>query len=279
MEPDSFPFPTLPVELGRVEPERLADTIVRVTRALPDLSLRASYVSELFARTPIGTLAKALDRVCARAEQAEEPAREALLSVVDALGAPEGQSVAQSLREEAAGESLLALERLIRQPPPARETIEADPTKERIPDYVKGRALTLGERKSLARRPDRSLIDKLLQDPHPDVIRRLLKNPRLTEDDVVRLAGRRPGRPGVLAEIARTPQWSHRTRVRLALMLNPDTPLELAGPISGLLVRQELKMVAESTHVSPQLRALCLEHLQRRPPGEKEEEPGREPLQ
>jgi hypothetical protein len=262
-----------------VDPEKLADAIVRVTRALPDATLRVSYVSGLFASTPVHVLARALDRVCSRAEQAEEPAREALLSVVDALGARESQATAQSLREEAAGESLLALERLIRQPPPARDTPEADPAKERIPDYVKGRALTLGERKSLARRPDRGMIDKLLQDPHPDVIRRLLKNPRLTEDDVVRLAGRRPGRAGVLAEIARTPQWSHRTRVRLALMLNPDTPLELAGPISGLLVRQELRLVAESTNVSPQVRALCLEHLQRRPPGEKEEEPGREPLQ
>jgi hypothetical protein len=253
-----------------VEPRRLADTIVRVTRALPDLSLRASYVAELLTRTPIATLAKALDHLCGRAEQAEEPAREALLSVVDALSAPEGQPIAQVLREEAAGESLLALERLVRQAPAPRTEPEPDPTKERVPDYVKGRVLTLGERKSLARRPDRNTIDKLLQDPHPDVIRRLLRNPRLTEDDVVRLAARRPGRPGVLVEIARTPSWVHRSRVRLAIMLNPDTPPEVAAPISGLLVRQELRLVAEATHVPPPVRALCMEHLARRPPGEKE---------
>jgi hypothetical protein len=253
-----------------VEPKRLASAIVRVTRALPDLSLRASYVSGLLATTPIGSLAKALDELCARAEQAEEPAREALLSVVDALGTPEAQSIAQQLREEAAGESLWALERLVRRAPSPRTEPELDPTKERIPDYVKGRNLTLGERKTLARRPDRDMIDKLLQDPHPDVIRRLLKNPRLTEDDVVRLAARRPGRPDVLAEIARTPAWVHRSRVRLALMLNPGTPPELAAPISGLLVRQELRLVAESTLVPAEVRALCLEHLERRPPGEKE---------
>jgi hypothetical protein len=52
-------------------------------------------------------------------------------------------------------------------------------------------------------------------------------------------------------------------------MLNPDTPPELAAPISGLLVRQELRLVAEATHVPPQVRALCMEHLERRPPGEK----------
>jgi hypothetical protein len=249
-----------------VEPRALADTIVRVTRALPDVALRTSYVAGVLAATPIATLAKALDHLSARAEQAEEPAREALLSVIDALGAREGLVVAQHLREEAAGESLLALERLVRQAPTPR--IESDPSKERIPDYVKGRALTLGERKSLARRPDRNTIDKLLLDPHPDVIRFVLQNPRVTEDDVVRLAARRPGRPFVLTEIARAATWIHRPRVRLALMLNPDTPSEVAAPITGLLMRQELRLVAENTLVHPQVRALCLEHLERRPPGE-----------
>jgi hypothetical protein len=262
-----------------VEPRYLADTIVRVTRALPDLALRTSYVSGVLTATPIDTLAQALDRLCARAEQAEEPAREALLSVVDALGAVEAQEIAQRLREEAAGESLLSLERLVRQAPTPRAPPEVDPSEQRIPDYVKGRPLTLGERKSLARRPDRNTIDKLLQDPHPDVIRHLLKNPRLTEDDVIRLSARRPGRSDVLAEIARSPVWLHRSRVRLALMLNPDTPTELASLLSGLLVRQELRLVAEATHVPPHIRALCMEHLERRPPGEKTSPSDGDPVQ
>jgi hypothetical protein len=54
----------------------------------------------------------------------------------------------------------------------------------------------------------------------------------------------------------------------LAVILNPDTPVDIAAPIAGLLMRQELKLVAEATHVSPAVRALCLEHLERRPPGE-----------
>ena len=242
---------------------------MRVTRALPDLALRTSYVSDILATTPIDKLARALDRLCAQAEQAEGPARETLLSVVDALGACHAREVAQRLREEAAGGALLSLERLVRQLPPARPLPEVETSEQRVPDYVKGRPLTLGERKSLARRSDRNTIDKLLQDPHPDVIRRVLKNPRLTEDDVVRLSARRPGRSEVLAEIARAPAWLHRSRVRLALMLNPDTPIELAALLAGLLMRQELHLVAEATHVSPPIRALCMEHLERRPPGGK----------
>jgi hypothetical protein len=256
-----------------MDPRRLEGTIVRVTRALPDLSLRVSYITGVLTTTPVPLLARALDDLCARAEQAEEPAREVLLSVVDALALPERQGIAQLLREEAAGESLLSLERLVRQPPPSRAATESDPGGEpRVPEYVKGRTLTLGERKSLARKPNRASIEKLFRDPHPVVIRRLLENPRVTEDDVVRLAARRPGLPEVLAEIARMPTWLHRARVRLALMLNPDTPAEVAAPLAGLLVRQELQLVAEASGVAPHVRALCIEHLERRPPVERESE-------
>lgn len=250
----------------------LEETLVRVTRALPDLSLRVSYVAGVLTTTPVESLADALDRLCSRAEQAEEPAREVLLSVVDALGTPELAEVTQRLREEAAGKSLLALERLVRQPPPSRAPPDIEPGEPRVPEYVKGRTLTLGERKALARKPNRASIEKLLRDPHPVVIRRLLGNPRVTEDDVVRLAARRPGLAVVLAEIARTPKWLHRARVRLALILNPDTPAEVAAPLAGLLVRQELHLVAEAACVPPHVRALCIEHLERRPPVEREAE-------
>ena len=163
----------------------------------------------------------------------------------------------------------LALERLVRKPlsiVPARDV--GRPEDDRIPDYGKGRPLTLGERKSLARKPDRETVERLIRDPHPDVIRMLLGGPRVTEEDVLSMAARRPCRPDVLTEIARSPRWVHRPRIRMALVLNPDTPLEIAAPIAGLLMRHELRLVATSTHVQASVRALCLEHLERRPPGE-----------
>jgi len=110
-------------------------------------------------------------------------------------------------------------------------------------------------------------MQRLLTDPHPDVIRRCLRNPRVTEDDVVRLAAKRPCQGDVLVEIARS-RWAHRPRVRLALVVNPSTPVEMALRIAGLLLRPELVLVARSPGVSSALRALCMEHLERRPPVE-----------
>lgn len=247
-----------------------ADAVVRATLSLADAALRASYVASVVRAWPIETLAAALDVVCERAlQQADADAREALLAIVDALNADGMHEVLRRLREQAAGESLLGLERLVRHPLRTGAVIEA--SKDRVPDYGKGRPLTLGERKALARRPDPDLMQKLMADPHPDVIRGLLCNPRLTEDDVVRLAAKRPGRGDVLSEIARFTKWAHRPRVRMAIVMNPATPPEIATRICGLLVRQELRLVAESPAVTASVRAVCVEHLKRRPPVESEE--------
>jgi len=217
-------------------------------------------------RGDVDDIAPMLDVICARAEQAEEAAREAL---VDALNHEACTEVVQLLREEALGGPHLALERLVRQPLAMVGPRDVGkPEDDRVPDYGKGRPLTLGERKSLARRPDRKMMDRLLRDPHPDVIRMVLANPKVVEEDVLAVAARRPCRPDVLAEIARQPRWAHRPRIRMALVLNPDTPLEIAAPVAGLLLRHELRLVASSPTVAPAVRALCLEHLERRPPGE-----------
>jgi hypothetical protein len=264
------------------------NALVRGTLSLGDAALRAAFVTRVARAWEIAILARALDALCERAEQAESAARETLVAVVDALNAPEMGALVQRLREEAAADSLWALERLVRQPVPAagaREdshfhlgplasSMRHPERSARVPFDGRGRPLTLGERKWLARRPDRATMERLLADPHPDVIRRLLGNPRALEDDVVRLAARRPGRADILAEIARSTTWVHRPRVRMALVMNPATPLEISARIAGLLLRPELEQVAAAPAVPASVRALCVEHLERRPPVPRRSERG-----
>lgn len=247
--------------------------LLRAVLSLGDGGLRAEYVASVARSWDVAVLAAVLDEVCERAEQASPDAREALLAVVDALNAEGMETLVQVLREEAAGKSLLALDRLIRPPARSGRPPGAGPaSRAKVPDDGKGRPLTLGERKSLARRPDRETMQRLLADPHPAVIHRLLRNPRVLEDDVVRLAAKRPGRTDVLAEIARSTRWVHRPRVRMALVMNPATPPEMAARIVGLLLRPELELVARSPAVPAPVRAVCLEHLERRPPVEERED-------
>ena len=241
-----------------------ADALVRATLSLADADLRTQYVASLARAWPVDALAETLDAICERSEQAEVASRETLIAIVDALNGEGMDELVQRLREQATGNSLLALERLIRLPPRSHRPTSSLPPRE-PPDREGRRSVPLGERKSLARRPDRDTLHRMLLDPHPDVIRRCLVNPRLVEDDVIRLAARRPGRAEVLGAIARS-RWVHRPRVRMTLVMNPATPLEVVVRLVGLLLRPELIMAAGSPGVAATVRAICIEHLERRPP-------------
>jgi hypothetical protein len=135
-----------------------------------------------------------------------------------------------------------------------------------VPDYGTGRELTVGERRSLARRPRRGSIEKLLMDPHPLVIRQLLENPSLVEDDVLRLATQRPARGEALQELVGSTHWLCRRRVRLALVLNPGTPPHVAVPLLVVCNRNDLLEVATTTTVPTLLRVAARELLGKRPP-------------
>jgi hypothetical protein len=130
-------------------------------------------------------------------------------------------------------------------------------TAQRVPDFGRGRPLTLGERKSLARRNDRNLITRVLNDPHPSVIRILLENPALTENDVVRLCSRRPTVAEIQREVFRNKRWIVRYKVKLALILNPYTALNIALQIAPHLNAQDLRRVVQSRDLSERLRKAC----------------------
>lgn len=243
----------------------LFDVIVTNVQAIADGPMRKAWLADLLTTQPAKALAPALDELCQRSEQASPVARQVLVTVVLVLTDPAYEAEVQALRDEAEGQALLSLARLLRRPvTPDHKHVKID--EDRIPDYVPGRALTLGERKSLARRPSRQHFDKLLKDPHPDVVRMLLANPKLTEEDVLRLATKRPALRDVLVEVARSARWGERPRVRLSLVLNPSTPLEIAVPMVSLLVRSELRLVLEMTELPNAVRSAAREQLVRRPP-------------
>jgi hypothetical protein len=147
--------------------------------------------------------------------------------------------------------------------PPLEEDAPVE-DKRRIPDLGRGRPLTLGERKSLARTHDRSLIQRVVRDPHPDVVRILLDNPSLTEEDVVRICAVRPNDPTVLQTVYRHRRWVVRYRPRNAIIRNPHTPLDTALLLAPLLRKSELKEAATSSELAPPVRLSCKTILQMR---------------
>lgn len=87
------------------------------------------------------------------------------------------------------------------------------------------------------------------------VVRELLRNARLTEDVVVRIAARRPARPEPLIEIWRSERWTTRPQVRRALACNPYLPIDVGSRIVPLLSRAELVELSRDSGVHSSLRA------------------------
>jgi hypothetical protein len=198
---------------------------------------------------------EAAEVVCSAREGAEAGLDRArlLLSVIGLALAP---ATAATLREaiaraaEARGDERTAQ---MLAPPALGEPDGTVP----VPDFGTGRPLTLGERKSIARRRDRNLLARVLRDPHPDVIRVLLGNPALTQADVVRLCARRPIPSDVLREVAASARWIVRYEVRLALAKNPHTPLEVSVPAALQLRAPDQRDIAASDELPQTLRDAC----------------------
>lgn len=143
---------------------------------------------------------------------------------------------------------------------------------ESVPGDLEMTQLTLGERKFLARGHDRTRLDRLLLDPEPSVVRNLLRNPHLTERDVVRLAARRPTRTEMQKEIHQS-RWGARYRIRLALVCNPYTPTDLSLKLVGFLLRKDLRLVGQDGSLHELVREEAKRLMQkRRKPKDKEED-------
>jgi hypothetical protein len=120
------------------------------------------------------------------------------------------------------------------------------------------RHLSRTERLLLAPKADRIEIQTLLQDHDAQVIFSLLKNPRLTVEDVIRIA-----RSSLLSSmaadtIAKTKIWAANPAIRAALVNNPRTPTPLALKILPTLPEPEIRQIAKATAVSQALRQAAL---------------------
>lgn len=113
-----------------------------------------------------------------------------------------------------------------------------------LPKYSTERVLTLGERKSLAAVPSRQTVEKAMMDPHPEVAKKLLANPKMTEADVVRISAKAHMAPSVLCEIAAHPKWRKQRMVQKALVNNKLLPPDYSLTLLPFLNRQSIREVS-----------------------------------
>lgn len=123
---------------------------------------------------------------------------------------------------------------------------------------------SLGMRKFMARKPNPAMLEKLLMDPDPAVIRNLLRNPRITEREVLKICSRRPNHPEVLEEVANNTKWSTRYQVKLALVQNPYAPSTVSLPLLPQLNTPHVERIAQTDNLPPQVLYMAEEVLKNR---------------
>ena len=130
---------------------------------------------------------------------------------------------------------------------PVRVRAEAQ-LREQLPD------LRLGERVALAKIATAPVLALLLADEDTLVAEACLINPRLREEDLATALRSDSASRALIEAAGASTRWSANYAVRLALVLQPRTPLALAlGQLSALVPR-DLRRVAEA----PIAQLLCV---------------------
>ena len=102
------------------------------------------------------------------------------------------------------------------------------------------------KRTELAASAGEEEISQYVQDPSPKVIRALLGNRQLSEEDILIIANRKNIPPDILEIIAKDKRWSESYPVRLALVRNPKSPLSVSLSIARFLRLFDLEEITRS---------------------------------
>ena len=247
-------------------PAAQAERLARRMEAIPDPRMRRAAMSGYLAETPASQAIPVLVELVRAASAALGASQTvAVDSLNGALSTPGllPYETRATLYAAAKGAGQLQIARLFFDASAAIGTEESELAEER-PLRPRGRPLTLGERKSLARSHKRDIRENLLRDPHPAVVGILLSNPHTTEADVLRIATRRPAEPESLALIAAHTRWGSRYPIKRALTYNPRTPVHLAIRLLTTLRAADLRQVAADSHLAAPVREQARELLRLR---------------
>lgn len=120
------------------------------------------------------------------------------------------------------------------------------------------RNLTRMEKLLLAPKAERGERAVLMQDKDPQIVYSLLKNPRISTEEVLRIARSPLVTAATVELIAKTTIWTSSSEIRAALVHNARTPTPLALKLLPTLPEPEIRQIAKSSAVSQALKQAAL---------------------
>ena len=122
------------------------------------------------------------------------------------------------------------------------------------------RILRMGmkDRVKLAQKGDREARNILIRDPNRVVAQAVINNPRITEQEVEKIAAMRTVPEDVLRQVATNRAWARNYSIMLKLVQNPRTPLGNSVTIMTRLQLRDLEALVKNKNVPEAIRKQAL---------------------
>jgi hypothetical protein len=121
--------------------------------------------------------------------------------------------------------------------------------------YKRVQHLNVAEKIKLALLGNKEARDILLKDSNKIVSSTVLKNPRITEDEIVKIVNSRSVVDDILRQVANNKEWLKKYPVKLGMVNNPKTPLTVSMRLLSQLNEKDVQHIAKSKNVSSALAA------------------------
>ena len=139
-----------------------------------------------------------------------------------------------------------------------------DVPSERISVINRIMKMGMKDRVKLAMKGDRESRNILIRDPNRIVAAAVIANPRITEQEVEKIASMRTVTEDILRQLASSRQWSRNYQIVHSLAKNPRTPIANVLNILSRLQLRDLAALSKNRNVSDAVRRQALRLSQAR---------------
>ena len=141
---------------------------------------------------------------------------------------------------------------------------DSDSANERISIINRIMKMGMKDRVKLAMKGDRESRNILIRDPNRIVSQAVVANPRITEQEVEKIASMRSVSEDILRQIASSRNWSRNYQIAHNLAKNPRTPMANVLNILSRLQLRDLAALSKNRNVSDAVRRQALRLSQAR---------------
>ena len=119
--------------------------------------------------------------------------------------------------------------------------------------YQKVQAMTVPEKIQLALKGDKEARDLLIRDSNKMVSTAVIKSPKISESEVLQIAQSTSVDEDILRTISKSNEWMGKYKIKLNLVNNAKTPLDISMKLVSSLRDRDMRLLAKSKNISPVL--------------------------